>query len=613
MRDSFPDAPGGPGKALAPSEVMPFLSHLRNWIVDTRLALDELDTAIMATGRSAEFQQDLTLSLSLWKAVGNEQQALLRIWDSGRANASGLANLNKGIWGRLEGTQSQAFNLPEAGRLVDLLVLDMLAQLQGGADFTQVTRRIRNLRVGIERIRDQIGAQRTLLPIATQDLSTLADRLSQVAAKHARGGDVVGELAALEYQAARLERDLIKAAAAAHNVGALLGVGKNLSANPAADGQKCPEPGCFGAITESYCNVCGMRIEQPAPLPSLPAGQTETSAANEALTTGAITGDRCNQPGCPGTITEEYCDICGARFLAEVKLTQGENVAGQYRICGVLGHGGQGWTYLAQDMNVDNRWVVLKGLLNPTDPKSRESASAERRTLARVGTHPQIVEIYNFVTHRGAQYIVMQFVPGKSAKQLLQERTDEAGQKHPLPLIQALDLILQTLPAIEHLHKQGLLYIDFKPDNIMIGERVMLIDLGSVREITCADALVLATVGYSAPELERDGASVASDVFAIGRTLLRLSTDESTMSHPALPPRDADPVLAANADFYALLERCLALNPDERFSSVGELRAQLQKVLGAGQSHPREPMQNHRDLSDSHVPRKQWTETRNDG
>src|SRR5262249_47408609 len=65
--------------------------------------------------------------------------------------------------------------------------------------------------------------------------------------------------------------------------------------------------------------------------------------------------------------TEGFCPRCGAPFSFTPKLTAGDLVAGQYEVVGCLAHGGLGWIYLARDRNVDNRWVVLKGLLDTGD------------------------------------------------------------------------------------------------------------------------------------------------------------------------------------------------------------------------------------------------------
>ncbi|MEP6631057.1 MAG: serine/threonine protein kinase, partial [Lapillicoccus sp.] len=112
--------------------------------------------------------------------------------------------------------------------------------------------------------------------------------------------------------------------------------------------------------------------------------------------------------GRPGRTTG-FCPKCRQAFSFDPKLQPGDLVAGQYEVAGCLAHGGLGWVYLARDTNVSNRWVVLKGLLNSGDPDALAAAIAEQRFLAQV-SHPHIVEIYNFVTHDDAGYIVMEYV-----------------------------------------------------------------------------------------------------------------------------------------------------------------------------------------------------------
>ena len=149
--------------------------------------------------------------------------------------------------------------------------------------------------------------------------------------------------------------------------------------------------------------------------------------------------------------------------------------------------------------NVSNRWVVLKGLLNSGDPDALAAAIAEQRFLAQV-SHPHIVEIYNFVTHDDAGYIVMEYVGGTSLKSLLKQRMRRAGRYDPIPADQALAYIVEILPAFQYLHDLGLVYCDFKPDNlIQVGDMVKLIDLGGVRRIDDDDSAIFGTLGYQAP------------------------------------------------------------------------------------------------------------------
>jgi serine/threonine-protein kinase PknG len=289
--------------------------------------------------------------------------------------------------------------------------------------------------------------------------------------------------------------------------------------------------------------------------------------------------------------SEGFCPSCGAPYSFTVKLKAGDLVAGQYRVQGALAHGGMGWIYLARDENVSQRWVVLKGLLNSGDSDALAAAISESQFLARVGAHPLIVEIYNFVTHGDAGYIVMEYVGGRSLKQLLQQRrTANHGAPDPLPPDQALAYLIEILPAIGYMHQLGLLYCDFKPDNVIqTGDNLKLIDLGGVRLIGDNDSPIFGTVGYQAPEVATSGPSVASDIFTIGRTLMVLCADVPGYQSDyevTLPPADSAPVFADNDSLYRLLQRCCAADPDDRFTSVDELRAQmlgvLREVVGQG-------------------------------
>ena len=98
------------------------------------------------------------------------------------------------------------------------------------------------------------------------------------------------------------------------------------------------------------------------------------------------------------TLSEGWCPYCGSPYSFLPQLNPGAVVAGQYVIKGCIAHGGLGWVYLALDRNVNDRPVVLKGLVHSGDAEAQAIAMAERRFLAEV-VHPSIVQIFNFVEH----------------------------------------------------------------------------------------------------------------------------------------------------------------------------------------------------------------------
>ena len=288
--------------------------------------------------------------------------------------------------------------------------------------------------------------------------------------------------------------------------------------------------------------------------------------------------------GKPGRV-KGFCGSCRTPFdfiTNAPSLERGELVGGQYQILGPLAHGGLGWIYLGQDRAVSDRWVVLKGLLNQTDPDAAAAAVAERQFLAQID-HPNIVKIYNFVTHRGAGYIVMEMVGGESLNSKLKRRRERAGHADPLPPTEAIAYILGIMPAFSYLHERGMVYNDMKPANIMaVGDEVKVIDVGAVMRIDDQQAAIFGTQGFQAPEVAAVGPSVASDLYTIGRTLAVLMLRFTFHDGPylyALPPREAEPLFARWESLHRFLLRACAYHRDDRFQSAGEMNEQLLGVL----------------------------------
>lgn len=410
--------------------------------------------------------------------------------------------------------------------------------------------------------------------------------------------------------------------------------------NPPAE--SCSRPGCPGRIVDGYCDVCGTpsaalatrtASASPAavtgasiPLASTPLGSARASSAmrrrerlrrnrtrHTRIGAGIIRVDpapevnpfaavmsdpvvpekRRNCPSCGkpvGRSTEAgsgsasgTCENCGAKYSFTPKLKPGDVVAGQYEVVGALAHGGMGWIYLARDLNVSGRAVVLKGLLNSEDPDLAKATISEQQFLARV-SHPSIVEIYNFVTADSSPYIVMEYVGGRSLMQLLKQRKEmNRGVTSPLPVDQAVAFLIEILPALSYLHDQDLLYCDFKPDNVIqVGDSLKLIDLGGVRHLDDQSSEIYGTVGYQAPEVATSGPSVASDIYTIGRTLLVLCADLPTYQTEyatSLPDATQLQLFADHESVFRLISKCCAPDPNDRFVTVEEVREQLLGIL----------------------------------
>jgi serine/threonine-protein kinase PknG len=277
--------------------------------------------------------------------------------------------------------------------------------------------------------------------------------------------------------------------------------------------------------------------------------------------------------------SEGWCPSCGSPYSFLPQLNPGDIVAGQYEVKGCIAHGGLGWVYLAVDHNVNDRPVVLKGLVHSGDAEAQAMAMAERQFLAEV-VHPQIVQIFNFVEHTDRHgdpvgYIVMEYIGGQSLKQRIKE-----SEAEKLPVAEAIAYLLEILPALSYLHSIGLVYNDLKPENIMLTEeQLKLIDLGAVSRINSFGYLY-GTPGFQAPEIVRTGPTVATDIYTVGRTLAALTLNLRTRNGryvDGLP--DDDPVLKRYDSFGRLLRRATDPDPRRRFSSAEEMSAQLMGVL----------------------------------
>lgn len=315
--------------------------------------------------------------------------------------------------------------------------------------------------------------------------------------------------------------------------------------------------------------------------PEVPERKRFCSRSDCGAPVGRSRGER------PGR-TEGFCTKCGHPYSFVPKLAAGDVVHGQYEVVGCLAHGGLGWVYLAVDRAVSDRWVVLKGLLDTGDQDAMAAAISERRFLAEI-EHSNIVRIYNFVEHLDQRtgsldgYIVMEYVGGKSLKEIANERRTPEGRRDPLPVEQACAYGIEALEALGHLHSRNLLYCDFKVDNaIQTEDQLKLIDMGAVRRMDDDESAIYGTVGFQAPEVAEVGPSIASDLYTVARTLALLTFDFQGYTNvfvDSLPDPDNIEVFRTYESFYRFLVRATDPDPARRFASAQEMAEQLTGVL----------------------------------
>ena len=264
---------------------------------------------------------------------------------------------------------------------------------------------------------------------------------------------------------------------------------------------------------------------------------------------------------------------------------------GQLELIELLGRGSFGDVYRAWDRELE-RDVALK-LLRSDDPHVDPLTSrvaAEGRLLARV-RHPNVVTVYGVAKHDGRVGLWMELLRGET----LEEQLRAQG---PLGAKEAAIVGVELCRALAAIHGAGLVHRDVKAQNVMReqGGRIVLMDLGTGREIDALSTGVAGTPLYLAPEIfTGEPASARTDVYSLGVLLYRLGTgsfpvragtlDELKAAHAAgkaASLRDARPDLPAA--FVRVIERATAREPERRFATAGEMEAALGEAMDAPHS-----------------------------
>lgn len=203
----------------------------------------------------------------------------------------------------------------------------------------------------------------------------------------------------------------------------------------------------------------------------------------------------------------------------------GRMIDQRYRVRSRIARGGMATVYLATDVRLERRVAIkiMHGHL-ADDQAFRERFIQEARSAARL-SHPNLVGVYDQGAEDDAAYIVMEYIPGITLRDLLQEH-------HALTPEQATDILRAVLAGLATAHRAGIVHRDLKPENVLLADdgRIKLGDFGLARaatQNTATGAALLGTIAYLSPELVTRGAADSrSDVYALGIMLYEMLTGE---------------------------------------------------------------------------------------
>ncbi len=285
----------------------------------------------------------------------------------------------------------------------------------------------------------------------------------------------------------------------------------------------------------------------------------------------------------------------------------GEIMVGHYRVLSLLGAGGMGEVYLAEDQRL-GRQVALKFLPGGlTDHADRVRRFTQEAKAASALNHPNIVTIHELGETETGRYIVMEYIHGESLRTLIGKPRESA---------EVYRMAVQIAQALAAAHKAGIIHRDIKPENIMLREDgyIKVLDFGLARLApTTKDSLadehatsdtqpgvILGTLSYLSPEQARaENATPASDIFALGIVLYELATGthpfqsetslgylNSIITHTPVSPSRLNPQVPALLE--SLILRMLEKDPQRRISAEEAYKELLRATLPEPPAEPRQ-------------------------
>jgi len=304
---------------------------------------------------------------------------------------------------------------------------------------------------------------------------------------------------------------------------------------------------------------------------------------------------RCPKCGlaAPTLVDQQPHSNIDDRDEAEYKNRLQRALGSHYELRGSLARGGVGVIYAAWDTELQ-RDVAVKALRHDIFPSATllERFIREARAIAKL-EHPNIVPVYSVGRAEGLAYIVMQRIDGESLEDVIDRR------RHLDP-DDTLPILFQTAEGLGAAHHEGIIHRDVKPSNIMLqtgSHRVQVMDFGIARSMVEADESLtetgsqLGTPLYMAPEQAEDPKRVdaRADIYSFGATFYEVLTGRPPfqgksylqilfkhLTEPVIAPKSLNPRIDPNLN--DCIERCLAKDPRDRFTSLEEVLESLQPM-----------------------------------
>lgn len=271
-------------------------------------------------------------------------------------------------------------------------------------------------------------------------------------------------------------------------------------------------------------------------------------------------------------------------------IAKGQLINDRYEILKLIGEGGMANVYLARDTILDRR-VAVKVLRGDLAGDEKFVRRFQREALSASSlSHPNIVEIYDVGEDDGNFYIVMEYIEGKTLKQLIKKRG-------VLSLPETMDIMLQLLDALKSAHDSYIIHRDIKPQNIMIKDSglVKITDFGIAMALNSAQLTqtnsVMGSVHYLPPEqASGKGSTIRSDIYSLGILMFEMLTGRvpfrgdsaveialKHMKEPLPSVRELNPVVPQSVENIIL--KAAAKNPKNRYHDVREMADDIKTCL----------------------------------